>query len=297
MEELKSCNICPHKCGVNRLNGIKGRCKCDNKIKIALASVHNYEEPCISGKNGSGTVFFSNCNLNCIYCQNYEISQLGKGKEITIEYLAQIFIKQQEKNVNNINLVTPTMYVPQIIEAIKIARKKGLNIPIIYNSNGYENVETIKKLNGYIDIYLPDLKYYSNEIAKKYSKIDNYFETAISAIKEMQKQVGNPIFNEEGIIQKGVIIRHLILPHHLLNTKNILKYVKENFDENTYISIMAQYFPTYKAKEDKLINRKLTKKEYKEIENYLYLLNLKNGYIQELGEHEEEYVPNFDLSE
>ena len=297
MEELKSCNICPHKCGVNRLNGIKGRCKCDNKIKIALASVHNYEEPCISGKNGSGTVFFSNCNLNCIYCQNYEISQLGKGKEITIEHLAQIFIKQQEKNVNNINLVTPTMYVPQIIEAIKIARKKGLNIPIIYNSNGYENVETIKKLNGYIDIYLPDLKYYSNEIAKKYSKIDNYFETAISAIKEMQKQVGNPILNEEGIIQKGVIIRHLILPHHLLNTKNILKYVKENFDENTYISIMAQYFPTYKAKEDKLINRKPTKKEYKEIENYLYLLNLKNGYIQELGEHEEEYVPNFDLSE
>ena len=297
MEELKSCNICPHKCGVNRLNGIKGRCKCDNKIKIALASVHNYEEPCISGKNGSGTVFFSNCNLNCIYCQNYEISQLGTGTEITIEHLAQIFIKQQEKNVNNINLVTPTMYVPQIIEAIKIARKKGLNIPIIYNSNGYENVETIKKLNGYIDIYLPDLKYYSNEIAKKYSKIDNYFETAISAIKEMQKQVGNPIFNEEGIIQKGVIIRHLILPHHLLNTKNILKYVKENFDENTYISIMAQYFPTYKAKEDKLINRKLTKKEYKEIENYLYLLNLKNGYIQELGEHEEEYVPNFDLSE
>ena len=297
MEELKSCNICPHKCGVNRLNGIRGRCKCDNKIKIALASVHNYEAPCISGKNGSGTVFFSNCNLNCIYCQNYEISQLGKGKEITIEHLAQIFIKQQEKNVNNINLVTPTMYVPQIIETIKIARKKGLNIPIIYNSNGYENVETIKKLNGYIDIYLPDLKYYSNEIAKKYSKIDNYFETAISAIKEMQKQVGNPIFNEKGIIQKGVIIRHLILPHHLLNTKNILKYVKENFDENTYISIMAQYFPTYKAKEDKLINRKLTKKEYKEIENYLYLLNLKNGYIQELGEHEEEYVPNFDLSE
>ena len=297
MEELKECKICPHKCKVNRLQNELGRCKCNNDVRIALASVHNYEEPCISGKNGSGTVFFSGCNLNCIYCQNYEISQLGKGKEITIEHLAQIFIKQQEKNVNNINLVTPTMYVPQIIEAIKIARKKGLNIPIIYNSNGYENVETIKKLNGYIDIYLPDLKYYSNEIAKKYSKIDNYFETAISAIKEMQKQVGNPIFNEEGIIQKGVIIRHLILPHHLLNTKNILKYVKENFDENTYISIMAQYFPTYKAKEDKLINRKLTKKEYKEIENYLYLLNLKNGYIQELGEHEEEYVPNFDLSE
>jgi putative pyruvate formate lyase activating enzyme len=152
-------------------------------------------------------------------------------------------------------------------------------------------------LNGYIDIYLPDLKYYSNKIAKKYSNVDNYFNIAINAIKEMQKQVGNPVFDQNGIIKKGVIIRHLILPNHMQNTKNILKYIKENFDENTHISIMAQYFPTYKAKNDNLINRKLTKKEYKEIERYLYLLNLKNGYIQELGEHEEEYVPNFDLSE
>ena len=297
MEELKACKICPHKCNVNRLEGKIGRCRCDNKIKIALASVHNYEEPCISGKNGSGTVFFSNCNLNCIYCQNYEISQMGKGKVISIEHLAEIFINQQNKNVNNINLVTPTMYVPQIIEAIKIAKKNGLTIPIIYNTNGYENVETIKMLNGYIDIYLPDLKYYSNNIAKKYSKIDNYFETTVLAIKEMLAQVGTPVFDENGIIKKGVIIRHLILPNHMQNTKNILKYVKENFDEDIYISVMAQYFPTYKAKEDSLINRKLTQKEYKEIERYLYLLNLKNGYIQELGTHEEEYVPNFDLSE
>ncbi len=297
MEELKSCKICPHKCKIDRLSGKIGRCKCDDKLKIALASVHNFEEPCISGKNGSGTVFFSNCNLNCIYCQNYEISQQGKGKEISIEHLAKIFINQQEKGVNNINLVTPTMYVPQIIEAIKIAKNNGLKIPIVYNSNGYENVETIKMLNGYIDIYLPDLKYYSNEISKKYSNVDNYFEIAVNAIKEMQKQVGNPVFDENGIIKKGVIIRHLILPNHMLNTKKILKYIKENFDENTYISVMAQYFPTYKAKENEKINRKISKKEYKEIENYLYLLNLKNGYIQELGEHEEEYVPTFDLSE
>ncbi len=297
MKELEKCEICPHKCKVNRALGNRGRCRCNDKIKIALASIHNYEEPCISGKNGSGTIFFSNCNLKCIYCQNYEISQLDKGKEITIDHLAEIFINQQNKNVNNINLVTPTMYVPQIIEAIKIARNNGLKIPIIYNSNGYENVETIKMLDGYIDVYLPDLKYYSNEIAKKYSKIDNYFSNAVSAIKEMQKQVGNPIFNEDGIIQKGVIIRHLILPNHILNTKKILKYIKENFDENTYISVMAQYFPTYKAKDDDKINRKISKKEYKEVEEYLYLLNLKNGYIQELGEHEEEYVPNFDLTE
>ena len=297
MEELKSCNICPHRCKVNRLDGKIGRCKCDDKVKIALASIHHYEEPCISGKNGSGTIFFSNCNLNCIYCQNYEISQQGKGKIISIEHLAEIFVNQQKKNANNINLVTPTMYVPQIIEAIKIAKNNGLNIPIIYNSNGYENVETIKMLKGYIDIYLPDLKYYSNKISKKYSNIDNYFEIAINAIKEMQKQVGNPVFDNNGIIKKGVIIRHLILPNHLLNTKNILKYIKENLNEDTYISLMAQYFPTYKAKEDKFINGKLTKKEYKEIESYLYSLDIKNGYIQELGEHEEEYVPNFDFSE
>lgn len=297
MNELDECKICPHKCKINRNEGKIGRCRAGKDVKIALASIHNYEEPCISGKNGSGTVFFSNCNLNCIYCQNYEISQLGKGKVITIEHLAEIFINQQNKNVNNINLVTPTMYVPQIIEAIKIAREKGLNIPIIYNSNGYENVETIKMLDGYIDVYLPDLKYYSNEISKKYSNVDNYFETAVAAIKEMQRQVGNPVFDENGIIKKGVIIRHLILPNHILNTKNILKYIKENFDDNTYISVMAQYFPTYKAKENDKINRKITKKEYKEVEEYLYCLNLKNGYIQELGEHEEEYVPTFDLSE
>lgn len=297
MEELKQCEICPHKCKVNRLSGKKGRCKCDDKIKIALASIHNYEEPCISGINGSGTIFFSNCNLNCVYCQNYEISQEGKGKVISIEHLADIFISQQAKNVNNINLVTPTMYVPQIIEAIKIARQKGLHIPIIYNSNGYENVETIKMLNGYIDIYLPDLKYYSNELSKKYSNVDNYFDTAIKCINEMINQVGNPQFDENGIIKKGVIIRHLILPNYLLNTKKVLKNIKEIFGSDVYVSIMYQYFPTYKAKKFEKLNRKITKKEYKEIEEYLYLLDLKNGYIQELGEHEEEYVPNFDLSE
>lgn len=276
---------------------INGICNCDDKIKIALASTHYYEEPCISRKNGSGTVFFSNCNLKCIYCQNHEISQEGKGKEVTIEHLAEIFLRQQEKGVNNINLVTPTMYVYQIIEALKIAKVSGLKIPVIYNTNGYETVETLKMLEGYIDIYLPDLKYYSNELSKKYSNVDDYFSVTTKAIKEMHRQVGNPIFDEKGILKKGVIIRHLVLPNHLQNTKNILKWVKENMPEGTYISVMAQYFPTYKAKQDELLNRKLTKKEYKEIENYLYTLNLENGYIQELGEHEEEYVPKFDLSE
>lgn len=231
--------------------------------------------------------------MNCIYCQNYEISQEERGREITVEKLAEIFLNQQSKGVNNINLVTPTMYAYQIKEALKIAKDNGLSIPIIYNTNGYEKVETLRELEGYIDVYLPDLKYYSNEISNKYSKVNNYFEIAIKAIKEMYRQVGSPKFNENGIIQKGLIIRHLVLPNHLQNTKHILKWIKENMPHDTYISVMAQYFPTYKAKEDKDINRKLTKKEYKEIENYLYTLNLENGYMQELGEHEEEYVPDF----
>lgn len=225
-----------------------------------------------------------------------KLAKSGKGKEITIENLANIFIKQQEKGAHNINLVTPTMYVYQIIEAIKIARKNGLTIPIIYNSNGYENLETIKMLEGYIDVYLPDLKYYSNELSKKYSNVDNYFEIATKAIKEMYFQVGNAVFNDSNIIQKGVIIRHLIIPNHIQNTKNILKWINENMPKDIYVSIMAQYFPTYKAKDDSLINRKINKKEYNEVLNYLYSLDLQNGYIQDLGNHEEEYVPDFNLT-
>ena len=203
-------------------------------------------------------------------------------------------IEQQKKGVENINLVTPTSYTLHIIEAIKQARNKGLKIPIVYNTNGYENVETLKLLEGYIDIYLPDLKYYYDELGKKYSKVDNYFEIATSAIKEMYRQVGIPQLNEKGIMQKGLMIRHLILPNQIENSKNVLKWIKENMNNNIYVSIMAQYFPTYKARELDELNRKLTKEEYEEVENYLYELNLENGYIQELGEHEEEYVPKWE---
>lgn len=290
---LDECMLCAHRCKVNRQIGQMGRCKCTDKIKIALVSLHMFEEPCISGENGSGTIFFSNCNLNCKFCQNYKISQLGKGKEITIEELADIFIEQQNKNAENINLVTPTMYVYQIIEAIKIARKNGLHIPIVYNTNSYETVETIKLLKPYVDIYLPDLKYYYNDIAYRYSKINNYFETATSAIQEMYKQVGVPILDEFGMMKKGLMIRHLVLPNNIDNSKKVLKWIKDNLDNNVYVSVMAQYFPTYLAKEDETINRKLTRGEYEEIESYLYSLDLDNGYIQELGEHEEEYVPDF----
>lgn len=293
LEKLEKCELCPFKCKVNRLNGQIGRCKCTDKIKIALYSLHYYEEPCISGKEGSGTVFFSNCNLRCLFCQNYKISQEGKGYEISIEELADIFLKQQEAGANNINLVTPTMYVYHIIEAIRIAKRKGLKLPIVYNTNGYENVETIKKLDGYIDIYLPDLKYFYDDLGVKYSGVNNYFEVATKAILEMIKQVGKPEFDENGLIKKGTIIRHLVLPGHIQNSKHILKWLKDNVENKAYISVMAQYFPTYKAKEDKYLNRKLSNKEYSQIENYLYTLNLENGYIQDLGKHEEEYVPDF----
>lgn len=233
--------------------------------------------------------------MNCIFCQNYEISQLGKGKEITIEELADIMIKQQEKGVENINLVTPTSYALHIIEAIKIARKNGVHIPIVYNTNGYESVETLKMLEGYIDIYLPDLKYFYDELGKEYSKIDNYFEVATKAIKEMYRQVGTPQLDDNGIMKKGLMIRHLILPNQVENSKQVLKWIKENIDNNVFVSVMAQYFPTYKAKEIEGLNRKLTKEEYEEVENYLYDLDLENGYIQELGEHEEEYVPKWEI--
>ena len=292
---LEKCEICPHECGINRTKNQIGRCKSTDKIKIALYSIHKFEEPCISGENGSGTVFFSNCNLNCIYCQNYEISQEGKGKEISVEELADIFIKQQNRKAENINLVTPTSYTLQIIEAIKIAKKRGLNIPIIYNTNGYEEVETLKLLEGYVDVYLPDLKYYDDELGKKYSKVDKYFEIAVKAIKEMYRQVGSPKLDERGMIKSGLMIRHLVLPNNIENSKKILKWIKENIDENVYVDIMAQYFPTYKAKESKDLNRKLTKEEYKEIEEYVYDLNIKNGYMQDLGEHEEEYVPKWEI--
>lgn len=219
----------------------------------------------------------------------------GRGKEISVEELAKIFLIQQEKKVENINLVTPTSYVPQIIQALKIAKKNGLKIPIVYNTNSYENIETLKNLEGYIDIYLPDLKYAENELGKKYSKVDNYFEIATNAIKEMVRQVGIPKINDDGIMEKGVIVRHLVLPNNIENSKKVLRWIKENLPEDIYISIMAQYFPTYKAKQKEELNRKLTKEEWAQVEDYIEKLEFKNGYVQELGEHEEEYVPKWEF--
>ena len=291
---LEKCTMCPHSCKINRLNNEIGRCRAGEKIKISLVSIHNYEEPCISKIHGSGTIFFSNCNLKCVFCQNYKISQGNLGKEYTIDEIAEIMLNLQEKGVNNINLVTPTIYSYQIVQALKIAKEKGLNIPIIYNSSGYETIENLKMLEGYIDIYLPDFKYYDNDIALKYSNIKNYFEYTSKAIKEMYRQVGNPIFNKEGIIQKGIIIRHLILPNYTNQTKKILLWIKENIGKDSYISIMAQYFPTNLSDKYDKINRKINKIELKMVEKYLYEIGLENGYIQKLSKCEEIYVPDFE---
>lgn len=293
LEVLEKCTLCPRECNVNRLKNEIGYCKATDKVKIALANLHYYEEPCISGESGSGTIFFSGCNMSCNFCQNYKISQQGFGKEIEIFELADEFLRLQKENAHNINLVTGFMYIPQIIEAIKIAKSNGLKIPIIYNSSGYEKIESLKMLEGFVDVYLPDFKYFDNSLAKNLSNANNYKEIAQNALKEMYRQVGSPQFDENGIIKKGLIIRHLILPNYIENSKNVLKWIKENIDNNVYLSIMAQYFPSYKALETDDINRKLNIDEYKDIEQYVFDLDF-NGYMQDLEENEEQYVPDFE---
>lgn len=293
MMYLNKCNLCPHMCLVDRENKKRGFCKSGENVKIALSSKFFYEEPCISGTKGSGAVFFSNCNLRCVYCQNYKISKEGKGKEILVEELADIFLNLQEEGACNINLVTPTIYALHIKKALILAKKNGLNIPVIYNSSGYENVDTIKELDGLIDVYLPDFKYCSNELGLKYSGVNKYFDFASCAILEMYRQVGHPIFDNNGIIKKGLIIRNLILPNNTKNTKNVLEWIVENIGKEAYVSIMAQYFPTNEAQNINELNRKITKKEYHIIEKYMYDLGLENGYFQSLGKNEEKYVPNF----
>lgn len=279
-KSLKECTLCPHECKVNRMEGKIGRCRATDKVKVALTSLHFYEEPCISGQNGSGTVFFTGCNLNCKFCQNYKISQQMQGKEISIEELSNRFLELQKLGAHNINLVTGFMYVPQIIEALKISKNMGLNIPIVYSSSGYEKLETIKALNGYIDVYLPDFKYYYDDLAQDLSGVSNYFENAKNAIIEMYKQVGNPRFNENGLIEKGTIIRHLVLPNHIQNSKMVLKWINKNLNKDIYVSVMAQYFPTNKAMETKDINRKLMQNEFNEIEKYVIDLGIKRVYAR-----------------
>lgn len=296
LEILKKCNLCPRKCYVNRLDGELGFCRASKDVKIAKVTLHQWEEPCISGTLGSGTVFFSNCNLNCVFCQNHNISQLGTGKTVSINRLSEIFLEQQQRGAHNINLVTPTHYVPQIIEALKIAKAKGLNIPILYNSNGYENIETIKALRGFIDVYLPDLKYCSDKYALKYSKASNYFNTASDVIAEMASQVGEATFDVDDIIQKGIIIRHLMLPGLLFDSKKVIDYIYTTFKDSVYISLMNQYTPMHEATRYSEINKPLNPKHYDSLIDYCINLGITKGFIQESGTSSTAFVPDFDLS-
>lgn len=290
---LNNCNLCIRSCGINRLNEKVGFCNSTNRVKVARAELHFWEEPCISCENGSGTVFFSNCNLKCVFCQNSIISQVGNGKEITIERLSEIFLELQYKGANNINLVTPTHFVPQIIKALDIAKNKGLNLPIVYNTNGYDSLETIKSLNGYIDVYLPDFKYANDKYAIKYSFAKGYSNNIMPLLKEMLSQVGTPLFEENGIIRKGVIIRHLMLPGLLFDSKKVIDKIYNTFGDNVYISIMNQYTPLYNACNYEEINKPLNPKHYNALIDYAINLGITNGFIQETGTNSTVYVPSF----
>ena len=290
-ELLKKCNLCPRECKVNRIIGELGYCMASSQIKIGGYHLHLWEEPIITGEKGSGTIFFSYCNLGCIYCQNYQISEENKGDEITNKRLSEIMLNLQKNGAENINLVTPTHYIPQIKEALIIAKDKGLKIPIVYNTSGYEKVESLKILDGLIDIYLPDFKYYDNELGK-YSKVTNYFEYASTSLEEMYKKVGKPQYNQKGILQKGIIVRHLVLPGHIEDSKKVLKYLYSKYKNNIIYSIMNQYTPVRKLSYNNL-NRGVTTKEYEELINYAYDLGIRNCFIQDEENQSESFIPIF----
>ena len=291
MELLKCCNLCPRKCGVNRYENI-GYCGANNKIKVAYYSLHMWEEPVISGTNGSGTIFFSNCNLRCLYCQNKKISIDGYGKYISNKRLKEIMMELQEKGAHNINLVTPTHYVPQIASVLHKVKNNDLNIPIVYNTSSYENVGTLIMLRGLVDIYLADLKYYDDDLAKKYSLCDNYFEVATMAIDEMYRQAPKIVLDDNGMMQKGLIVRVLILPNHVSDAKKIIDYLYKTYGDDIYISIMSQYTPVNKCKYDNL-NRKITEDEYEEVINYALTIGVNNAFIQEGDSADESFIPDF----
>ena len=291
---MEACRLCPRECDVNRLEGKKGFCGVDAKVMVARAALHMWEEPCISGKEGSGAVFFSGCSLGCGFCQNRQISRGQSGKQITIEHLVDIFLNLQEQKANNINLVTAGHFVPQVAEALKRAKARGLHIPVVYNSSGYEKAEMLKMLDGLVDIYLPDFKYMDPELAGKYSHAKDYPQVAKLALEEMVRQVGMPEFDSCGMMKRGVIVRHLLLPGHVKNSKNVLKYLYETYRDKIYISMMNQYTPMPTMKDDPQLSRKVTDREYERLINYAISLGLNNGFIQEGETAKESFIPEFD---
>lgn len=291
------CDLCPRKCLVDRKKGEKGICGQTENLKVARAALHFWEEPCISGDAGSGAVFFSGCPLHCVFCQNENIANGTVGKEISLERLVDIFLELQEKRANNINLVTPGHFVPQIVKALDQARKEGLTLPVVYNTSSYETVDTIKMLEGYVDIYLPDFKYMSPGLSKKYSHAPDYAEVAKAAIAEMVRQTGKAVFvngDEDNLILRGTIVRHLTLPGCMEDSMQILKYLHETYGDTIYISIMNQFTPLSNLEKYPELNRKITDEEYETLVDYAIDIGIENGFIQEGNTAEESFIPAFD---
>lgn len=285
----EKCNICPRKCGADRRTG-KGVCSVGDEIKIARAAPHFWEEPCISGTKGSGAVFFTGCNMKCVFCQNYEISSGGKGKIVTPERLTEIYYELIEQGVHNINLVTPTHFSMQIIKTLK----EPLPVPVVYNSGGYDSVETLGMLEGKVQIYLPDMKYLSSDIAEKYSKAKDYPETAKKAIREMFRQTGEFVLDDDGIMQKGVVIRHLMLPGQLDNTLDVIDWVSDEFGDKVIFSLMSQFTPNEKCTLPEL-QHTISREEYNKAVDYMYLCGIENAYVQDFSSAKKEYTPSFNF--
>lgn len=290
---LKECHLCPRNCGVDRLAGQKGFCGVDAGIMVARAALHMWEEPCISGKEGSGAVFFSGCSLGCAFCQNRTISKGQSGKVITVEHLAELFLDLQAQKANNINLVTAGHFLPQVREALILAKEQGLTIPVVYNSSGYEKAEMLRYLEGLVNIYLPDLKYLEADLAGKYSHAKDYPEVAMKALEEMVRQVRTPEFDERGMMKKGVIVRHLLLPGHVRNSKKVLEYLYGTYGVQIYISLMNQYTPMPAMKDDPQLSRKVTDREYDRLLDHAISFGVTNCFIQEGETAKESFIPEF----
>ncbi len=296
MKEYESCRLCPRLCGVNRAAGQKGVCGADARLMVARVALHFWEEPCISGENGSGTVFFSHCPLHCVYCQNAEISEGRAGVEIQAERLSRIFMELREQGAANINLVTPTHYVPHIAYAVHAAKKQGLDIPVVYNCGGYESVQALKLLEGCVDVWLTDFKYMDGVLAKRYSRAQDYPHTAQAALAEMVRQTGHPDFDGAGMMRRGVIVRHLLLPGCLADAKEVVRYLYQTYRDDIFISLMNQYTPVHKERLPTALRRGVTDAEYEELVDFALALGVENGFVQEGVTAEESFIPPFDLT-
>lgn len=292
-----TCNLCPRACNVDRNVGRTGYCGETAQIRVARTSLHQWEEPCITGENGSGTVFFTGCNLKCIFCQNHNISDNSVGKVFSAEELADAFLRLQEHGASNINLVTAAHFVKELVKVIRLAKERGLTIPVVYNSSGYESVESLRLLEDLVDVYLPDLKFFSSDISQNYAGAKDYFEVATKAIEEMVRQVGEPVFDEKtGNMIKGVIVRHLVLPGHTKESMKILAYLHRTYNNRIYISIMSQYTPVVKQEKFPNLNRTLTGREYDKVVDYALKLGIENAFIQDGDVACESFIPEFDCS-